>query len=61
MSDPGWLWWYVSTPRWTCAVETTAAKPFVIATTPPLLRRFLGQPLRNLHRWARPDGFIRIA
>jgi hypothetical protein len=51
----------VSTPSWTCAVETIAVKPFTIATTPPLLRRFRGQPLRNLHRWARSDRFIRIA
>jgi len=57
------IWWYVSTSRWTCAVATDDDKPFTIRTTPPLLRRFRGQPLRNLIRWAREDGwqFIRIA
>lgn len=62
MSDPARLWWYVTTTRWTCAVETTDA--LVITTTPPLLRRFRGQHLRNLTGWARRFdgfGFVRLA
>jgi len=54
------LWWYVSTERWTCAVRTDEWKPFTIRETPPYLRPFRGQPLRNLARWARSNGWQMI-
>jgi hypothetical protein len=63
MADPTTVWWYVTTRRWTCAVETDNWKPFVIRATPPLLRGFRGQPLRHLVKWARHDkqwGMLRL-
>jgi len=42
-------WWYVSTPGFTCAIATDEED--VIRQTPPILRRFVGQPRSNLTSW----------
>ena len=55
-------WWYVSSDQMTCAVELDDNN--VIVTTPPILRRFVGQPATSLGDWLRPQGdarFERIA
>jgi hypothetical protein len=41
------LW--ISTPKWTCLVIVEDRR---IIETCPLLRKFIGQPLQNLLRWA---------
>ena len=41
--------YYISTASWTACVETEDGK---ISTTPPLLKKFTGQPLANLVKWA---------
>lgn len=52
-------WWWLSTAKWTCAVST---RGHMIADTPPLLRKFKGQPISNLMRWARSrwDDSLRV-
>lgn len=46
-------WWYVSGPYFTCVVEVTDG---VITEAPPILRRFVGQPAKNLGDWMRSKG-----
>lgn len=46
-------WWYVSTPNFTCAV---AVENQTIVDAPPILRRFIGQPAKNLGNWLRSTG-----
>lgn len=46
----------------TCAVELDDND--IIVTAPPILRKFIGQPAKNLGDWLRPQGnaqFKRIA
>jgi hypothetical protein len=52
--------WWVSTPGWTCLVETDTARQIVHAA--PLLRRWRGQPLQALVVWclARWDAPTRV-
>jgi len=45
-SDNGWH--RLSTVKMTCAVYV---EDEVVTRTPPILRRFVGQPLNNLVRW----------
>lgn len=45
-------WHYLSTTRMTVAVRTTGPTQR-ITTAPPIVRRFLNQPLSNLQRWLR--------
>ena len=47
-------WWYVSSDHMTCAVELDDNN--VIVTTPPILRRFVGQPATSLGDWLRLAG-----
>lgn len=41
-------WWYVSTSRFTAACKSEDG---IITDSAPILRRFVGQPVRNLERW----------
>lgn len=43
------VWWFVKSKTFGCAVATDKNK--IIVITPPLLRKFLGQPLDNLCNW----------
>lgn len=51
MSD----WWYVSSPRLTCAVKVEDG---IITDSAPILRRFIGQPAKNLGDWLRQQGDV---
>lgn len=42
--------WYVSCTAWTVMVETDAA--MIITRAAPIVRKFTGQPLHQLTRWA---------
>lgn len=49
-------WWYLSTERMTVAVRLTDG---IVVEAPPIVRRFLGQPSRNLGAWLRKQpGFV---
>ena len=50
-------WWYVSSPRMTCAVKVEDG---VISDAAPILRRFVGQPATNLGSWLRSQGEVRF-
>lgn len=50
--------WWVSCPVWTVQVNTADG---IILSTAPVTRRFVGQPLANLVRWARTFGEVEIA
>lgn len=50
-------WWYLSTPRMTVAVRLHDG---IVTDGPPIVRRFLGQPSRNLGRWLRKQGPLRM-
>ena len=50
-------WWWLSSRKMTVAVETDNGD--VIRTTPPIVRKFQGQPLRNLTRWMQTHGSYR--
>jgi len=41
-------WWYLTGKGMTVAVATTNGR---IVKGPPIVRRFIGQPLGNLARW----------
>lgn len=46
-------WWQVSSPEMTCAVEV---KSGIVTDAPPILRRFIGQPSKQLGNWMRAMG-----
>ena len=46
-------WWYVSTERMTCLVGLDDG---IIVEAPPILRKFIGQPPKNLGNWLRQQG-----
>lgn len=50
-------WWYVSSERMTGAVEVIDDR---ITQAPPIMRRFIGQPPRNLGNWLRSQGECRF-
>lgn len=49
-------WWYVSSRSMTCAVQLDDND--TVVTAPPILRRFVGQPARNLGDWLRQQGAV---
>ena len=49
--------WYVLGRGFTCGVTTTDG---IITGTPPLLRKFNGQPLDNLRRWSAVESVQEI-
>lgn len=51
-------WFYVSSPRLTGAVRVERG---TIVETPPILKRFIGQPPANLGQWLRGHGDARFA
>jgi hypothetical protein len=46
-------WWWLSCSRFTVGVEI---KDGVIVDAAPIVRKFIGQPTRNLGRWMRGIG-----
>jgi hypothetical protein len=50
-------WWYVSSPRITCAVEVEDG---VIVGGAPVIKTFIGQPATNLGDWLRAQGEVRF-
>jgi hypothetical protein len=46
--------WWVSCNKFTVGVTTDDAK--VITDAPPIVKKFIGQPLDNLLRWAKKFG-----
>lgn len=46
-------WWYVSNEQITCLV---GLRDGVIVEAPPILRKFIGQPPKNLGNWFRKQG-----
>lgn len=52
---------YISCKRWTCAVSVDARDgEEVVTEAPPLLRRYLGRPLREVLDYARRVGGLRV-
>lgn len=49
------IYWF-STPRMTVAVEV---KDGIIINSPPITRKFVGQPVENLKRWLEKQGELR--
>lgn len=48
-------WWWLSTERMTVAV---AESDGILLIAPPIVRRFIAQPSKNLGRWLRKQpGF----
>lgn len=43
------MWFWFSTTRMTVAVEVNA--DLVIVNSPPITRKFVGQPVVNLRNW----------
>lgn len=50
-------WWWLSTKRMTVAVEVRDGR---IVTAPPIVRRFIGQPSKNLGAWMRKQPGFRV-
>jgi len=48
-------WWYVSSPSMTCAVEVEDG---IIVGGAPIVRKFIGQPAKNLGDWLRSQGEV---
>lgn len=50
-------WYYISTNRWTVAVDVIDGR---ILKSPPITRRFVGQPIGNLIGWAHKFGYVTV-
>lgn len=50
--------WWVSCKKFTIGVETDGAD--IVTKAPPIARKFIGQPSKNLGRWARKFGDFQI-
>jgi hypothetical protein len=50
-------WWWLSSVRMTVGVQTDARA--VITDGAPIIRTFIGQPIRNLADWMRKQGGFR--
>lgn len=46
-------WWRISGPHLTCAVKVENG---IVVEGAPIIKRFIGQPSRNLGRWMRSYG-----
>jgi len=51
-------WWMVSSPEMTCAVEV---KDGIVTDAPPILKKFIGQPSKQLGNWMRAMGDFSFA
>lgn len=49
-------WWYVSSPSITGAVRV---EDDLVVEAPPIFRKFIGQPAKNLGGWLRAQGDAR--
>ena len=55
--------YWISAPRFTGQVDTVSEEPFTILAAPPVWRKFVGQPMKNLIRWLRAihaDGDVLV-
>lgn len=51
--------WWVSSERITCLVVTDDRD--IVIDAAPILRKFIGQPAKNVGRWMRKQGGFRCA
>jgi hypothetical protein len=51
-------WWSLSTNRMTVVIEVEDG---IVVTGPPVVRKFIGQPSKNLARWLYKQGGYQIA
>lgn len=51
-------WWWLSSTSMTLGVKTEGG---VIVKAPPIIKKFIGQPLRNLVHWMKRQGGFKIA
>lgn len=51
-------WWWLSTEKMTVGV---AIEEGLIVEAAPIVRRFIGQPSKNLGNWMRKQGGFRAA
>jgi hypothetical protein len=47
------MWWWLSSRSMTVAVRVDGG---TVVEGPPIVRKFIGQPTRNLGRWMRKQG-----
>lgn len=52
-------YWWISTPRMTVYAEVCSAG--TIASTSPITRVFVGQPIESLVAWLARQGGLRVA
>jgi len=52
-------WWWLSSRRMTIGVGVDRYQRIVVA--PPIVRRFIGQPLNNIRRWMQKQGGFSVA
>lgn len=50
-------WWYLSTPKMTVTVEVVNGK---VASGPPIVRKFVGQPASALKAWLGKQGNVTV-
>jgi hypothetical protein len=51
-------WWWLSTER--MSVSVAIDEDDVIVDAPPIVRKFIGQPITNLMRWlAKQPGYMK--
>ena len=53
------MWYWLSTKRMTIGVRISADG--IVQEGPPIVRKFIGQPLRNLTNWLQRQGDSRWA
>ena len=51
--------WWLSTEKMTICVDVDAAG--IIVAAPPIARKFIGQPAKNLGAWLRRQRDLRLA
>jgi len=52
-------WWWLSSEKMTVGVGIDERE--IVREGPPIVRRFIGQPSRNLGAWMRRQGGFRAA
>jgi len=52
--------WWLSSPAMTFGVKVDANKIVLREDCPPIIKKFIGQPLSNLLRWMQPDVKVRL-
>lgn len=49
---------YLSNPKITIGIEVN--EDYIIIEAPPVVKKFIGQPLKNLIKWMKPDIWKRL-